>query len=120
MIRRALVCALLAVLPLALSGCEMMQHISEGAYRNAVADGTIAELDEIGVRMDRRPDCTMPETGSESIVRVHCTGRTVTGARVVVTGDATAADTARPRESYTVTVNGHHLVRKDCLGRGCR
>jgi hypothetical protein len=112
-------CALAVALTLALSGCDLMKRISEGAYRNAVADGTVAELAGQGVRMDRRPDCTTPETGDDTVVRIHCAGRTTTGAAVVVTGGAVQADTPHPRESYVVTVDGRVLLRKQCLGRGC-
>ncbi|XVQ10347.1 hypothetical protein ACQP1W_48885 [Spirillospora sp. CA-255316] len=112
-------CALAVALTLALSGCDLMKRISEGAYRNAVADGTAAELAGLGVRMDRRPDCLTPDTGDDAVVRIRCTGRTATGARVVVTGGATQADTPRPRESYVVTVDGRVLLRKQCMGRGC-
>ncbi|MFC5754822.1 hypothetical protein [Actinomadura rugatobispora] len=119
MMRTVRICALAVALTLALSGCQLMKRISEGAYRNAVADGTVAELAAHGVRMNRRPDCTTPATGNDAVVRIHCTGRTATGAKVVVTGGAVEADTAHPRESYVITVDGRAPLRKRCLGRGC-
>jgi len=117
--RAVRVVALVIALVVALSGCELMKRISEGAYRNAVADGTVDELTALGVPMDRRPDCTTPETGDDSVVRIRCTGRTTAGARVVVTGGAVEADTARPREWYVITVDGREMLRKHCLGPGC-
>jgi hypothetical protein len=111
---------LAALFVLALCGCNVMKRISEGAYRNAVADGTVEELGKRGVRLERRPSCTMPPTGSESVLRVRCTGRTTTGAEVVVTGVATNNDTAHPREDYVVTVGGRELLRANCLGPKCR
>ncbi|MFG2006422.1 hypothetical protein ACGFNU_45480 [Spirillospora sp. NPDC048911] len=110
---------LAALLVFALSGCDLMQRISDGAYRNAVTDGTIAELRKRGVRLDGRPSCEMPSTGSESVVRVRCTGRTVAGLPVEVSGEATQADTERPREQYLITVGGKTVVDQDCLGLGC-
>ncbi|MFI0351690.1 hypothetical protein [Actinomadura sp. 9N407] len=118
-VKRVRAVALAVLLTFSLSGCELMQRISEGAYRNAVADGTSAELAERGVRMDRRPDCVTPDTGSDAVVRITCTGRTTTGARVEVTGGADRADTDHPRESYVITVDGKEVLRTGCLGVSC-
>jgi hypothetical protein len=125
--------AALVVVLLAVTGCEPMRRGSEGAYRHAVADGATAELARLGVRMRRSPDCTTsvtpvtsqaapgtPGPGGGTLVRVRCTGRTTNGARVEVSGHATRAETARPRESYTISVDGREIVRKPCLGAGCR
>jgi hypothetical protein len=117
--RTVRIVALVLLLTPALTGCELMQRISEGAYRNAVADGARAELSGHGIRMDRRPDCATPGTGSDAVVRIRCTGRTTTGARVEVTGGADRADTDHPRESYVITVDGREKVRKSCLGVSC-
>lgn len=103
----------------ALSGCDAMQRISEGAYRNAVSDGTTDELRARGVELERRPDCALPETGSEALVRVHCTARTRTGEPVTVRGIARDADTPDPRELYVVTVGEREIFRTDCLGPDC-
>ncbi|MFG2085059.1 MULTISPECIES: hypothetical protein [unclassified Spirillospora] len=116
-----LLAAVLAVpLALAVSGCETTQRISEGAYRNAVTGGTVDELKAQGIELRERPDCTTPETGAHSVVRVNCTAHTWTGEPVIVAGVAYRADTGRPHESYVVTVGGREVVRKDCLGAGCR
>ncbi|MEU5882723.1 hypothetical protein [Spirillospora sp. NPDC047279] len=118
---RVLRAGLLALLlTTGLSGCDLMQRISEGAYRNAVTDGTIAELDERGVTLAGRPSCELADTGSEAVVRIGCTARTTTGAAVVVTGRALQADTEHPRETYVITVGGTPVVDQDCLGLGCR
>jgi len=37
-----------------------------------------------------------------------------------VRGHADHAETAHPRESYSVTVDGREVLRKPCLGAGCR
>ncbi|MFF5264742.1 hypothetical protein ACFY4C_37965 [Actinomadura viridis] len=111
--------ALVALLVLASSGCDLMARISEGAYRTAVADGTRAELERRGIPTPDRPHCRTPGTGDASVVQVRCTGRTASGARVVVTGGADRADTDRPRESYTVTVDGRVVLRTACLGPAC-
>ncbi|GAA4106978.1 hypothetical protein [Actinomadura miaoliensis] len=108
-----------ALLVLTLSGCDVMKRISEGAYRNAVADGAAVELDERGVRLQGRLSCATPQGGPESVMRIRCTGRTAEGAPVVVTGVATEADTRRPRERYVITVGGRNLMTADCLGRAC-
>jgi hypothetical protein len=110
---------LAALLVLALSGCDVMKRISEGAYRNAIADGTVEELGKRGVRLTDRPSCVMPRTGSDSVLRVRCTGRTTTGAPVIVTGGATDADSKNPRENYVVTVGGREVLHKNCLGPDC-
>jgi hypothetical protein len=110
---------LAALLVFTLSGCDLMQRISDGAYRNAVTDGAIAELKKRGVRLEGRPTCEMPATGSESVVRVRCTGRTTAGVPVEVSGEATQADTEHPREQYVITVGGKAVVDQDCLGLGC-
>ncbi|KAB2342099.1 hypothetical protein [Actinomadura rudentiformis] len=117
---RALRAGLLAALLVCtLSACDLMQRISDGAYRNAVADGTVAELEKRGVRLAGRPSCEMPATGDESLVRVRCTGRTTTGVPVVVSGEATQADTDHPREQYVITVGGKPVLDQNCLGLGC-
>ncbi|MQY04248.1 hypothetical protein [Actinomadura macrotermitis] len=108
------------VLVVALSGCEVMQRISEGAYRNAVTDGTIAELKQRGVRLAGRPACQMPEELPGERMRISCTAATVDGAPVTVAGTASEVESERPRELYVITVGGREAVRQDCLGLGCR
>jgi hypothetical protein len=112
----ALVAALVAMV--ALSGCDPMVRVSEGAYRNAVADGTVLELDRRGVTLRSRPECAT-RANAASVFTIRCTARTSAGAPVVVTGVATAADTARPREDFTVRVDGRTLLRAGCLGVSC-
>jgi hypothetical protein len=117
--RRIPVLALAAVLAVTMSGCKVMQRISEGAYRNAVSDGTVDELKIRGIELRERPLCKSPAAETESVVRVDCTARTRSGQPVVVEGIAFDADTDRPRETYLITVGGQELLRKDCLGLGC-
>ncbi|MGI5204399.1 hypothetical protein ACQEU6_22805 [Spirillospora sp. CA-108201] len=107
---------LLAVTP---SGCKVMQRISDGAYRNAVTDGVVDELDAQGIELAERPECESPGRETDSVVRVDCTARTTTGEPVVVEGIAHDADTESPREFYVVTVGGREVLRKECLGLGC-
>ncbi|MBX6769675.1 MAG: hypothetical protein IRY90_21410 [Actinomadura rubrobrunea] len=118
--RRLTALALAALAVPALTGCTVMQRISEGAYRNAVADGAAAELAARGVRLHGRLSCATPGPESPSVVRIRCTGRTADGSPVAVTGVATAADTPRPRENYVVTVGGRAVLQTDCLGPACR
>ncbi|MDL4772655.1 MULTISPECIES: hypothetical protein [Thermomonosporaceae] len=111
---------LAALLVLSLSGCKVMKRISDGAYENAVADGSATLLGDRGVRLKARPMCRMPDTRSDALLRVHCTARTTAGVPVVVTGTATDADTEHPQEVYIVTVGGREALRTHCLGPGCR
>lgn len=117
--RRIPVLALAALLAVTLSGCKVMQRISEGAYRNAVTDGAVDELKIRGIELRERPLCKSPAATTESVVRVDCTARTRSGEPVTVEGVATDADTDRPRETYIITVGGRELLRTDCLGLGC-
>ncbi|MEU8343200.1 hypothetical protein SAMN05443665_1015123 [Actinomadura meyerae] len=117
--RRGPALALAVLLALTVSGCKVMQRISEGAYRNAVSDGVVDELEIRGITLKERPACESPVPATGSVVRVTCTARTADGKRVVVDGVATGADTDRPRERYVVTVGGREVLRKDCLGLGC-
>lgn len=113
------VAALVSMLALFLSGCQVMQRISDGAYRNAIADGATRELSARGVHLTGRPDCAMDSGESESLVRVRCTARTRAGEPVTITGTATEADTEHPREVYVIEVAGRETVRTTCLGPGC-
>ncbi|WP_030165890.1 hypothetical protein [Spirillospora albida] len=117
--RRAAMACLAALLVLTLPGCKVMQRISEGAYRNAVADGAVAELRERGFDVPERPDCTVRASGTD-LVRVNCTGRTGTGRPVTVEGIARDAGAEHPRETYVIAVDGREVLRQDCLGLGCR
>lgn len=117
--RRGPVLVLAALLALTLSGCKVMQRISEGAYRNAVSDGVVDELKTRGIELRERPSCESPVPATSSVVRVACTARTTAGEPVTVDGVAYNADTDRPRETYVVTVGGREVLRKGCLGLGC-
>ncbi|TDB84418.1 hypothetical protein E1264_24660 [Actinomadura sp. KC216] len=104
---------------LTVTGCDMAQGISEGAYRNAVSDGVEDELKGQGIELQDRPLCTTQQGGGDSVVRVRCTALTRTSEPVTVHGVAYEAHTVRPRESYVVTVAGREVLRKDCLSQGC-
>ncbi|MFB4312156.1 hypothetical protein [Actinomadura sp. GTD37] len=117
--RRAPAAALAVLLAVTMSGCKVMQRISEGAYQNAVTDGTIDELKVRGIELRERPSCESPVPSTDSVVRVDCTARTRGGEPVTVEGVAYDADTDRPRETYVITVGGREVLRKNCLGLGC-
>ncbi|MES9537474.1 hypothetical protein AB0C21_25370 [Spirillospora sp. NPDC049024] len=117
--RRLPAVALAVLLAATMSGCKVMQRISDGAYLNAVTDGVVDELAARGIDLQERPECESPGRETDSVVRVACTAVTATGEPVVVEGVARDADTDRPRESYVVTVGGREVLRKDCLGLGC-
>ncbi|MFI0373616.1 hypothetical protein ACH35V_37650 [Actinomadura sp. 1N219] len=104
---------------LLVTGCNLTQRISDGAYRNAVSDGVEDELQLQGIELQERPLCTTPQTSADSVVRVKCTALTQTSEPVIVHGVAYDADTVRPRESYVVTVAGREVLRKTCLSLGC-
>ncbi|WP_242614015.1 hypothetical protein [Actinomadura roseirufa] len=107
------------LLVLTLPGCKLMRRISDGSFNNAVTDGTVLELKNRGVRLEKRPSCKTPDSGSASVVHVRCTARTLAGEPVAVRGVATAANTDHPRESYVITVGRRVVLRQNCLGLGC-
>ncbi|MFC5187650.1 hypothetical protein [Actinomadura harenae] len=119
-LRRVGVMAVAALAVAGLSGCGAMQRISEGAYRNAVADGATADLHGKGVRLQKRPVCTTPPSGTFNELWITCTARTTTGDPVEINGTVSSADTSAPHERYQVTVGGRLLIDRDCLGTGCR
>lgn len=102
-----------------LCGCDVLRTISIGAYRNAAADGSVAELRKLGITLEGKPRCLTPDTGSRSLVRLDCTARTSDGRPVVITGVVTGADSANPREDYVITVGGREVLHKPCLNLGC-
>jgi len=118
-VRRAPAVALAVLLAVTMSGCKVMQRISEGAYKNAVTDGTVDELKSRGIELRERPSCKSPGANTDSVVRLSCTARTTAGEPVTVEGVAHDADTDRPRETYVITVGGQEILRKSCLGLGC-
>ena len=87
-------------------------------HRNAVADGTVAELKQRAIRLSGRPDCEDAEALPDARMRITCNATTATGMPVTVVGTAGEVMSERPRELYVITVDGHELVREDCLG--CR
>lgn len=116
---RIRVVVLTTLLALTMSGCKVMQRISEGAYRNAVTDGAIDELKMRGIELQARPVCESPAANTDSVVRMNCTARTKAGEPVKVEGVAYDADTDSPRETYVITIGGHEVLRQNCLGLGC-
>jgi hypothetical protein len=110
---------LTVLLAVTMSGCKVMQRISDGAYRNAVTDGVVDELRTQGIELRNRPTCKSPGRETDSVVRVDCTAETRTGEPVAVEGIVFDADSDRPRESYVITVGDREVLRKDCLGLGC-
>jgi hypothetical protein len=109
----------LIALALTLCGCGLAREISIQAFRNAVADGAKTELRRLGYHVHGTLDCRLPPGNTLSVVRVRCTGRTVDGRPVAVTGIARNADTARPRQEFVISVAGREVLRKSCLGEGC-
>jgi hypothetical protein len=110
---------LLAVLLLGLCGCGAMRDISEKAFGNATGIGAKAELDRSGHPVRGTIACTLPRDNTPSVVRVHCTGRTVRGEPIRVWGIAHGADTPDPRQEFVITVAGREVLRKPCLGLSC-
>lgn len=117
--RRVPAVALAVLLAVTMSGCKVMQRISEGAYKNAITDGVVDELKIRGIELRERPSCESPAPNTDSVVRVNCTARTQAGEPVTVEAVAYDADTDRPRETYVITIGGREILRKDCLGLGC-
>ncbi|MBC6460096.1 hypothetical protein [Actinomadura sp. HBU206391] len=109
----------LIALALTLCGCGVAREISTKAFRNAVATGATAELRGLGYHVRGTLDCTLPPGNTLAVVRVRCTGRTVDGRPITLTGIARHADTGRPRQEFVITVAGREVLRKSCLGRGC-
>ncbi|POM25600.1 hypothetical protein BTM25_42480 [Actinomadura rubteroloni] len=111
--------ALGVLVALSTSGCRVMQHISDGAYRNAVADGTVDDLRSRGIALRARPECEFPVRTGEDMLTIRCTARAADGAPVTVTGRASRVDRSDPLEEYVVTVGNRVVLRQDCLGLGC-
>jgi hypothetical protein len=94
--------------------------LSDGALRNATASGTAAELKGIGYRLRNRLKCHTPASNTPQVVRVHCEGMTTEGQPVRVEGVAYDADTRHPRQEFVILVGGREVIRKSCLGLGCK
>jgi hypothetical protein len=104
-----------------ITGCQAPERqISEGTLRNATANGAAAELAGLGYRLENRLDCRIPATSTLAVVRVWCAGQTDGGRPVRVDAVAYDADTSHPRQEFVIDVAGQEVVRKPCLGAGCR
>jgi hypothetical protein len=111
----------LAAIGLLGTGCQDAEvTVSDGALRNATANGSAVELRQLGYRLHRRLGCRTPAGNTPRIVRVRCAGTTADGRPVQVRGVAYDAETRHPRQEFVILVNGHEVVRKSCLGLGCR
>jgi hypothetical protein len=108
--------SVLALLALASAGSA--QRVSIGSYRNAVAVGAQRALLANGIRPRGRLSCVSAPP-HRNVVTVRCDGWSVDGERLTVTGGAEQADTATPREWYTITVDDRVLARTDCLSARC-
>jgi hypothetical protein len=105
---------------LALTGCEdPVRTVSDGALRTATANGAIAELHALGYRLARL-HCRTPASNTAQLVRVRCDGLTTGHRAVTVDGIARNAASAHPAQWFTIEVAGRTVLRKPCLGLGCR
>jgi len=106
---------------LLITSCQNPERqVSDGSLRNATANGAAAELAGLGYRLKDRLDCRIPATSTLAVVRVWCVGRTVGGEPVRVDAVAYDANTSHPRQDFVIDVAGHEVLRKPCLGAGCR
>jgi hypothetical protein len=96
------------------------RQVSEGALRNATANGAAAELAGLGYRLKDRLDCRIPATSTLAVVRVWCVGQTTAGQSVRVDAIAHDANTGHPRQEFVIDVAGQEVLRKPCLGAGCQ
>lgn len=100
--------------------CDNPQRVvSDGALRNATANGAQAELRKLGYRTSGRLTCRTPRSNTLNVVRVDCAGRTTGQEAVQVQGIAYEAGTAHPRQQFVISVGGRVVLRKSCLGQGC-
>jgi hypothetical protein len=103
-----------------LTGCRNPAvTVSDGALRNATANGAATELRGIGYRLRHRLRCRTPAGNTPRVVQVHCAGTTVDGRPVRVDGIAYDADTRHPHQEFVILVSGQEVVRTPCLGLGC-
>jgi hypothetical protein len=96
------------------------RQVSDGSLRNATANGAATELAGLGYRLKSRLDCRIPPGSTPAVVRVWCVGQTVGGQPVRVDSVAYDANTRHPRQQFVIDVAGHEVLRKPCLGEGCR
>jgi hypothetical protein len=104
-----------------ITGCQDLERqVSEGALRNATANGAAAELAALGYRLENRLDCRLPASNTLAVVRVRCVGQTDDGRPVRVDAVAYDADTGHPRQEFAIDVADKEVLRKPCLGASCR
>ena len=116
-----LVMLLLGGLGLLIMSCQNPERqVSDGSLRNATANGAAAELGGLGYRLKNRLDCRIPPGSTLSVVHVRCVGRTAGDQPVLVDAVAYDANTRHPRQEFVIDVAGHEVLRKPCLGEGCR
>ncbi len=102
------------------AGCEdPVRTASDGALRVATANGATAELRTLGYHVVRLR-CRTPASNTAQVVQVRCEGLTARHGRVVVDGVARDAASAHPDQWFTIQVAGRTVLRKPCLGLGCR
>ncbi|HEX6471546.1 MAG TPA: hypothetical protein VF069_20765 [Streptosporangiaceae bacterium] len=94
--------------------------VSDGSLRTATANGAAAELARLGYRLHGRLDCRIPRGSTLAVVRVWCVGETDGGQPVRVDAVAYEANTRHPRQRFVIDVAGREVLRKPCLGEGCR
>ncbi|MGI8330230.1 hypothetical protein ACRYCC_09695 [Actinomadura scrupuli] len=103
------------------TGCQNPAvTVSDGELRNATANGAAVELKGLGYRLRHRPSCRTPAGNTRRTVRVHCEAVTTDGRPVRVEGVAYDAESRHPRQHFVIRVAGRVVLRKSCLGLGCR
>ncbi len=108
------------VLTLLLVGCgesgqQQVADVDEVLVRTAAAAQGQAELAKVGAEVSGPLSCT--STQQESGVEVSCTGTTVDGRPVAVTGTATSLEGGNaPAGNFVGTVAGKQVFSLDCLG----
>jgi uncharacterized Zn-binding protein involved in type VI secretion len=112
--------AWVGVLSLLLVGCgrtgeQQVADVDEVLVRTAVATQGQVELSEVGAEVSGPPSCT--STQQDSAVDVSCTGTTVDGRPVAVSGTATSLEGGNaPKGSFVGTVAGQQVFSLPCLG----
>ena len=110
----------MAVLSLLLVGCgttgeQQVADVDEVLVRTAVATQGQVELAKVGAEVSGPLSCT--STQQDSAVDVSCTGTTVDGRPVAVTGTATSLEGGnRPQGNFIGSVAGGQVFSLTCLG----
>jgi hypothetical protein len=119
--RRPLFAIFASLIEVSVASCQdPARTVSEGSLRNATASGAAAELRALGHPVEDRLTCRIPASSTLSVVRVRCVGRTAAGQPVRVHAVAHDADTRHPRQEFVIAVAGREVLRRPCLGAGCR